>query len=69
MAEDRFEIQGEVVKQERNGFWITHSDGETAFCYISGRLRKFNITIVVGDSVLIELSSYDWSKGRITKRL
>lgn len=34
----------------------------------SGRMRKFNIKLVKGDRVDIELSPYDLTKGRITRR-
>ena len=34
----------------------------------SGRMRKFNIKLVKGDKVDVELSPYDLTKGRITRR-
>ncbi len=36
--------------------------------YISGKMRQHNIMIMMGDSVQVEISSYDWSKGRIIRR-
>lgn len=44
---------------------------ETNFltCYLSGRLKQNKIRLVLGDSVQIEVSVYDWSKGRIIYRL
>jgi len=35
---------------------------------ISGKIRKFNINILLGDTVDVELTPYDLSKGRITYR-
>ncbi|HEY4012048.1 MAG TPA: translation initiation factor IF-1 [Polyangiaceae bacterium] len=35
----------------------------------SGKLTKFNIKIVSGDRVLVEVSPYDLGRGRITRRL
>lgn len=36
--------------------------------YISGRMRKHDIKILLGDQVLIEFSPYDLTRGRITRR-
>jgi len=36
--------------------------------YISGRMRKHDIKILLGDTVEVEFSPYDLSKGRITRR-
>jgi translation initiation factor IF-1 len=36
--------------------------------YISGRMRKHDIKILLGDNVLIEFSPYDLTRGRITRR-
>jgi translation initiation factor IF-1 len=36
--------------------------------YLSGRLRKNNIKILMGDNVEVDMSPYDLSKGRITYR-
>ena len=36
--------------------------------YLSGKIKKFKIKVLLGDNVDIELSPYDWSKGRITHR-
>jgi translation initiation factor IF-1 len=38
-------------------------------CYLGGRLKQHKIKIILGDSVKIETSAYDLSKGRITYRL
>lgn len=37
--------------------------------YISGKIRKHRIKILPGDRVTVELSPYDLTKGRITRRL
>ncbi|SVC94414.1 uncharacterized protein METZ01_LOCUS347268 [marine metagenome] len=36
--------------------------------YLSGKIKKFKIKVLLGDNVDIELSPYDLSKGRITHR-
>jgi translation initiation factor IF-1 len=38
-------------------------------CYISGKLKKHKIKVILGDNVRLEVSPYDLSKGRITFRL
>jgi len=38
-------------------------------CYMGGKLKQHKIRIILGDSVKIEVSAYDLSKGRITYRL
>ena len=37
--------------------------------YMGGKLKQHKIRIILGDSVKIEVSAYDLSKGRITYRL
>lgn len=44
-------------------------NGAIILCYASGLIRKNFIKILVGDKVQIEMSPYDLTKGRITKRL
>jgi translation initiation factor IF-1 len=38
-------------------------------CYMGGKLKQNKIRIILGDSVRVELSPYDLSKGRISYRL
>jgi translation initiation factor IF-1 len=38
-------------------------------CSISGKMRMYNIRIMEGDRVEVEMSPYDLSRGRISKRL
>lgn len=37
--------------------------------YISGKMRKHDIKVLLGDSVEVEFSPYDLNKGRVTRRL
>lgn len=43
--------------------------GQAVLGYVSGRMRKHRIRILPGDRVSVEMSPYDLTKGRITKRL
>lgn len=66
--EDKAEILGKIVDQER-GFFICETDIGQVMATISGKLRKNKIRLTVGDPVTIEVSAYDLERGRITKRL
>lgn len=42
--------------------------GTTVLAHLSGRMRKNNIKVLLGDRVELEFSPYDLTKGRITRR-
>lgn len=68
--EDLIELKGLVNEVlPNNMFKVLLETGNTIICYTNGRLRQNKIKIVCGDSVKIEMSVYDISKGRITYRL
>lgn len=50
-------------------FRITLDNGQNALGYVSGKIRKHRIKVLPGDRVTVEMSLYDLTKGRITKRL
>ena len=67
------ELEGKVIKALPNAMFLVESDlgdGEKhqVLAHLSGRMRKFYIRIVPGDTVLVEVSPYDLSRGRITYR-
>ena len=49
-------------------FMVELENGQKILAYISGRMRKFYIRILPGDSVKGEISPYDMTKGRIVYR-
>jgi translation initiation factor IF-1 len=49
-------------------FRVEIQGGHIVLAHISGKMRKHFIRILVGDKVLVELSPYDLSRGRITYR-
>lgn len=49
-------------------FRVRVNENHTITATVSGRLRKNNIRILLGDSVEVEMSPYDLSRGRITYR-
>ena len=67
---EAIEVEGTVVEPLPNGmFRVELSNGHKVLAHISGKIRMHYIKIVPGDKVLIELSPYDLSRGRITYRL
>jgi translation initiation factor IF-1 len=67
---EAIEGEGTVVEPLPNGmFRVELPNGHKVLAHISGKIRMHYIKIVPGDKVLIELSPYDLSRGRITYRL
>jgi translation initiation factor IF-1 len=67
--EDLLEMNGvvmEVLPDAR--FRVTLENGHELIAYSAGKMRKFRIKILAGDRVSLEMSPYDFSKGRITFR-
>ena len=66
---DIIEVEGRVVEKLPNAtFLVELENGHRIIAHISGKLRQNFIKIIVGDKVLIEMSPYDLTKGRITWR-
>ena len=64
------EVEGTVVEPLPNAmFRVELPNGYRVLAHISGKIRVHYIKIVPGDKVLVELSPYDLSRGRITYRL
>jgi len=62
-------MEGTVVEVLRNQmFKVELDNGHIVTCYTGGKMRKFKIRIVVGDSVTVEMTPYDLEKGRIIYR-
>ncbi len=67
--EELIETEGVVVEVLRNAnFKVKLQNGYIITAYLSGKLHLNNIKILVGDSVKVEMSLYDLTKGRITWR-
>lgn len=66
---DTIEVNGSVVEVLPNGFFrVRLENGHIILAHISGKMRKFFIKIIQGDSVTVQLSPYDLGRGRITFR-
>ncbi len=67
--EDCIELDGVVTEVLRNAnFKVKLQNGHMITAYISGKLYKNFIKILVGDTLKVEISPYDLTKGRITWR-
>jgi translation initiation factor IF-1 len=67
---EAIEVEGTVVEALPNAmFWVELANSHRVLAHISGRMRMHYIRILPGDRVLIELSPYDLSRGRVTYRL
>ncbi|MCI9279816.1 MAG: translation initiation factor IF-1 [Bacilli bacterium] len=65
--EEKIEVEGKVVDVVKGGDYIVElPNGHTVEAYVSGKMRVNMIRILPGDTVTIELSPYDLTRGRIT---
>jgi translation initiation factor IF-1 len=66
---DAIEVEGKVVELLPNTmFRVKLANGHHVLAHISGKMRLHFIRILPGDKVMLEISPYDLSKGRITYR-
>ena len=66
---DAIEVEGLVKEPLPNAmFKVELPNGHQVLAHISGKIRLHFIKILPGDRVLVELSPYDLSRGRITYR-
>ena len=66
---DAIEVEGTVVEPLPNAmFRVELDNGHKVLTHISGKMRMHYIRILPGDRVLVELSPYDQTRGRIVYR-
>jgi len=62
-------MEGTVVEAlPGTQFKVELENGHTILAYLSGKMRKYYIRVLLGDNVTVEMSPYDLSRGRITFR-
>lgn len=67
--EEHIELNGKVIETLPNTmFKVELENGHIVLAHISGKMRKNYIRILTGDTVKVELTPYDLTKGRITYR-
>jgi len=65
--EEKIEVEGKVLEVTNGGEFIVELPNKhTVRAYVSGKMRVNSIRILPGDTVTIELSPYDLTRGRIT---
>lgn len=65
--EEKIEVEGKVIEVLKGGDYLVElQNGFTVKAYVSGKMRVNMIRIIPGDTVTIELSPYDLTRGRIT---
>ena len=67
---DVIELEGKVVENLPNAIFRVQLDsGQTVIGHLSGKMRVNMIKVMPGDRVVIEMTPYDLTKGRITRRM
>lgn len=69
--QEAIKVKGIITEALGNSMFRVRLDanGAEIICHISGKMRMYYIKIMPGDKVEVEMSPYDLTKGRITKRL
>jgi len=66
---DKIEVEGTIVEALPNTQFMVELDNKhRVLAYLSGKMRKYYIRILLGDRVRVEISPYDMDRGRITYR-
>ncbi|MEE2717917.1 MAG: translation initiation factor IF-1 [SAR324 cluster bacterium] len=68
MSEDKLEIKGTVLESSKGIFRVKLENDHVVIGHLSGKMKMHKIRVLPGDSVTVEISPYDLSKGRITRR-
>ena len=68
-AEDKIRVEGSIIEAlPGTQFKVKLENGHEIIAYLSGKMRKYYIRVLLGDQVTIEMSPYDMTKGRIVYR-
>ena len=63
------QVEGTVIETlPGTKFKVRIDEGHELFAHVSGRMRMHYIKILPGDNVVVEMSPYDLTKGRIVRR-
>jgi translation initiation factor IF-1 len=71
MAKDegKIQVEGTVIEAlPATQFKVRLDNGHEVLAYLSGKMRKYYIRILLGDRVRVEISPYDLDRGRIVYR-
>lgn len=68
--QNNIEAEGVVIEALGNSIFKTQlNSGHIIITHLSGKIRMHSIKIIPGDKVLVEMSPYDLTRGRISRRL
>lgn len=69
VSKDFLEIDGEVLESlPAASFKVRLDNGHEILAHLSGKMRMFNIRLLPGDKIKVQMTPYDLTKGRITYR-
>jgi translation initiation factor IF-1 len=67
--EEKLELEGTVIEAlPATQFLVELENGHEVLAYLSGKMRKYYIRVLLGDRVKVEVSPYDLERGRIVYR-
>jgi translation initiation factor IF-1 len=67
--EEKIQVEGTVIEAlPGTQFKVRLENNHEVLAYLSGKMRKYYIRILLGDKVRVEMSPYDLSRGRIVYR-
>jgi len=67
---DSIELEGKVIENLPNAIFRVQLDsGQVVLGHLAGKMRVNMIRVLPGDRVVIEMTPYDLTKGRITRRM
>lgn len=68
-SKDFLELDGEVTESLPSAnFRVKLINGHEILAHLSGKMRMFNIRLLPGDKVKVQMTPYDLTRGRITYR-
>jgi len=67
--EEKIQVEGTIIEAlPGTQFRVKLENGPEVLAYLSGKMRKYYIRILLGDRVKVEMSPYDLNRGRIVFR-
>jgi len=63
------ELRGVVLEAMPSATFIVSCDGHSVLARVNGKMRQSKIRVLPGDNVVVQVSPYDMSLGRISQRL
>jgi len=68
LSEEKLQLEGTVMESSNGIFRVKLENDHVVIGHLSGKMKMYKIRVLPGDSVTIELSPYDLSRGRIVRR-